>query len=268
MSLENYEGTALTDYIESQNENNEPENVPAEPEQTEVVETVEPTEGGETTPKPEPEEITSVNIPGLGEISFDDIKEWRNGNMRQSDYTRKTQELARQRETLQDAENLYNYVNSNPQVLEVLRKTEGGNVPQVNNASPENQAIKQLIRNQTRLETDIKLKDLHDRYGEFDEISLLNKATELRTTDLEFVLNGIKQSAPRENVDIDAIRKQAYEDAKKDLKAELEANRNNTSTIISTNQSATPPPKPELSAAERRVAAGMGLSEAEYLKWR
>lgn len=270
MSLENYEGTALSDYIESQVENNDEigveETVPET--ETDVTETVEPTEGGDVT-ETEPEEITSVNIPGLGDVSFDEIKEWRNGNMRQSDYTRKTQELARQRENLRDAENMYNQINSNPQLLEALRKVEGGNTPQINSASPESQAIRQLIHDQNALKTDMKLQELERKYGDVDVVRLLQKATELHTDDLEFVWNGIMHEQQSvSNQSADEIYSKAYEKAKADLKAELESDRSKLSTTVSTKQQTAPPKQSELSAEEKRVALNMNLSEAEYLKWR
>lgn len=48
-----------------------------------------------------------VDIDGR-EISFSDIKEWEQGNLRQSDYTRKTQEIADKRKSLEAQEQSFN----------------------------------------------------------------------------------------------------------------------------------------------------------------
>ena len=106
--LEKYEGTALDTSMFQ-----EPEVQPVEePTQTEqVVETVAP-----TTQEPTTEPVatpTTFNIDGIGEVTADQIKEWKNGNMRQSDYTRKTQDLAKERAEHKDALELYSYLRSN-----------------------------------------------------------------------------------------------------------------------------------------------------------
>jgi hypothetical protein len=78
-----------------------PEEEAAETEPTDEVAVSEPEESEEVT---EPEtsiddsEELYVEIDGR-EINLKDIKDWEQGNLRQSDYTRKTQELAEERKT-------------------------------------------------------------------------------------------------------------------------------------------------------------------------
>lgn len=257
MSLQNYEGTA----IDTEMFNQEPDVQPIEePIQTDVVETVEPQEGGTTTP----EEPTSVNIPGLGEVSFADIKEWKNGNLRQADYTRKTQELARQRAKSQQANDLLAYLQGNPHIVEAMKQAEANPNSVVHSAitSAERQMIQDIAYKQRAFETDMKLAKLHEQYGEIDEIALLNKAAELRTDDLEFVYKAL--AFDNNTVDREALIAQA----KEDLKAELLADKQNLgTTIVNTQQSAPTQQNRTLTASEQRVARGMGLSDAEYLKW-
>jgi hypothetical protein len=57
----------------------------------------------ESAPQIEESEEFYVDIDGR-EISFSDIKEWEQGNLRQSDYTRKTQEVADKRKALEAQE--------------------------------------------------------------------------------------------------------------------------------------------------------------------
>lgn len=42
-----------------------------------------------------------IDIPGIGKVSFDEIASWKSGHMMHADYTKKTQELAQQRGTLE-----------------------------------------------------------------------------------------------------------------------------------------------------------------------
>ena len=256
MSLENYEGTAIdTSQIN-------PEVQPIEePQQTDVAETVEPTmnEGNIATEPAEPERY---NIPGLGEFTADEIKEWKQGNLRQADYTRKTQELARQREELRNAEELFNYVRENPHLIEAMKQAEKGNPPTIQRVSPEYQMIQEIAYNQKAMEVDMKLSALKEKYGEIDEVALFNKASELRTEDLEFVWKGLM--AENDATDIEALKEQL----KAELKAELEYDKNSVSTTVGTTQSAQPQrTNITLSADEKRVASAMGMSESEYIRW-
>ena len=83
MSFENYEGTAIdTSIIE------EVQPVVNSTETETVVETVEPTNEGITTENPTEPEVTTpteIEIPGVGKLTVDEIKEMRQGSLRQSD---------------------------------------------------------------------------------------------------------------------------------------------------------------------------------------
>lgn len=256
--LENYEGTALDTSMFQ-----EPEVQPTtEPTQTEqVVETVAPTTQ-ETTTEPVATP-TTFNIDGIGEVTADQIKEWKSGNMRQSDYTRKTQDLARERAEHKDALELYSYLRSNPHIIEALKNADtnpssvvGSKVPSV-----ENEMLRQVMYNQKAMETDMKLSALKQKYGEFDEVALFNKATELKTDDLESVYKIITYDNKQIN-EADIIAK-----AKAELLAELQANKNSVSTIVDTRQSQPVEQKVTLTAEQKRVASAMGMSESEYIKW-
>ena len=49
-----------------------------------------------------PNQPSKYNIEGIGGGKWKKIKEWHQGNLRQSDYTRKTQALAKEREDAKD----------------------------------------------------------------------------------------------------------------------------------------------------------------------
>ena len=112
----------------------------------------------------------------------------------------------------------------------------------------------------------MKLNELKLKYGDIDEVTLFQKANELGTTDLEFVLKGIRFEDSK-NVDVDSIIAQAKEAAKAELKAELEQNRDAVSTIVNTNQQQIVQNKTALTSEQKRVADAMGMTEDEYRKW-
>jgi hypothetical protein len=254
--MENYEGTAIDPSIFEDGQ------LETEPTQTEAVETVESevTPAGDTAESNEP---VKYNIDGVGEFTADEIREFKNGSLRQSDYTKKTQELARQRDELKEADTLYTYLKQNPHIVEAMRQAEQNPNPVINQNTPsyERELLKDVIYNQKAMETDIKLTTLHQKYGDFDESALFSKATELQTENLEFVLKGLMYD--------NSYGSSAVVNAKEQLKAELEANRDVVSTVVSeTNNSQNNTNTIELSPEEKRVAAGMGLSESDYAKWK
>ena len=247
--------------------------VEGQPAQTDPIET----EATETDPTPEattePTEPTEpatpalqeLEIEGIGKVKIDDIKEWQKGNLRQRDYTRKTQELARQREELAEAVEVFNYLKENPQIVQALQTIdEQGIVDRgvMQKTSPENAMMKQLYYNQKSMEVDMQLDKLRDKYGEFDAVEVINMATQLKTEDLEHAYKLV-------NYDKIAVDQQKLkEQVKAELKAELEQNRFKTQTIVSAPSSQMQPNLNTLTPEEIRVATGMGLSAEDYSKWK
>ena len=233
-----------------------------EPSAEEVtVDNGEPEEGGEIV-----EESTDdkVHIEGFGDFTVDELKEFRNGYLRQSDYTRKTQELARQREEAQDALELYNYLRDNPQMVEVLMNMDNGaNAQTIQRATPENAMMQQILHTQKAMEIEMRLNELKSKYGnDIDEVTLFQKANQMKTDDLEFVYKALQYD------NLLAEKQQAQQTAANSLQAEIDANKKAVSTIVSPRQSNVVSQTPTLSADEKRVAALMGLSESDYLKWK
>jgi hypothetical protein len=233
----------------------ETENAAKMPESTEPIANIE-------TPTPTVEEL---EIEGLGKVKIEDIKEWQRGNLRQSDYTRKTQELAKQREELAEAVEVFNYLRENPQIVQALQTIdEQGVVNQsvMGKTTPENAIIKELFYNQKSMELDMQLTRLKDKYGEFDAVELLNTATALKTDDLE-------KAYKVANFDkIASNEKAILEKAKAELKAELEHNKQATQTIVTLPSTPVRPTTSTLTPEELRVATGMGVSAEEYAKWK
>lgn len=240
-----------------------------QPEEALSTEALQPSEVDENTDVPADDTITqpvtTLTIDGLGEISFDEVKEWKQGNLRQSDYTKKTQELARLREEANDAIEVFNYLKQNPHLVEQLKSMDTGQVVNqnvINKTSPDNEMLRQLWYNQKAMELDKKVADLKIKYGDVDEVELYNSATKMHTDDLEFVYKAIAFDKGKSN------ETQIKERAKEELKAELQKTKSATSTVASTNASSTPMKSNDLTMEEKRVAEHMGLTIDEYAKWK
>ena len=266
-NFENYEGTALDtsvfeevqpeDSMENQTENMADETVATEGDPP-VGDAATETEVTELTPE-------KYNIEGVGEFTADEIREMRNGGLRQSDYTRKTQEIAKQREELKDAQELYDYLRSNPHLVQAMKAAEANPNGFASTHAPtaESQMLRDLAYNQKALETDLKVNALKQKYGDIDEVALYEKAAELHTDDLEFVYKALSYDKGQFD------ERAAIERAKAELRSELENNRNIVSTTISSQQSAAPvQEKVQLTEQEKRIASAMGLSYSEYAKWK
>lgn len=209
--------------------------------------------------------VIEYDIEGVGKLTLAEIKELKQSGLRQSDYTRKTQELAKQREEQAEAMELYEYMRANPQLVSTLQAIEGGNInPVMNKPNSDNALLKEVYYNQKSMEIDNKLNSLKSQYGEIDEVALFNKATELKTDDLEFVYKALKYDG--QTVD----RQTLIEEAKAQIMADIASNKIKTATMVSTNSATNNFNKTtaSLSPEETRVAEQMGMTPSEYLKWK
>lgn len=254
-----YEGTAIdTEVLESLDA----------PVQLEDVS--EPTGSVETTPTdPTPNnsgdinEPTLYNIDGVGSFTADQIREMRDGNLRQSDYTRKTQELAHQREQHANATELYNYLQQNPHIVAAMRQAEAnpnGFATQHAPLTEEQQMIRQIAMNQKSMELDMKVSQLKSQYPDLDEVALFQTATDMKTENLDMVAKALMY----DKTDMNALREQI----KAELKAELTGNNDALGTTVISNAPSSSAQPVNLTAKEKQMAAIYGMSEEEYNRWK
>ena len=211
----------------------------------------------------EEERQSSFDIEGIGTVTADEIKEWRNSGLRQSDYTRKTQELAQQREELKDAAAVYDYLKAHPYLVDSIKQAERN--PQFNQIAPsaEKDAIRGLQYQVQSMRVDSELQSLHEKYGDFDEDALFRTATENKTNNLEMVLKSMMYESKPDTSTVEQLKKQLRDE----LKAELEQNRDTVSTVV-TNKSSKRRSTPRLTKEEKHVAEMMGMTPSEYNKWK
>lgn len=193
-----------------------------------------PVQEGDVVQTPTP--ITEYEIDGLGKVKIDDIKEWKQGYLRQSDYTKKTQSIAAQKKEIQDAMDLYNYFKQNPQIARQVANgqpvnTVGTPFEKINPITGELDEVKREL---STIKLDTEISRLKGKYTDFNEVEVLEKADELGINDLEFVYKALKGDKV-ENL-ADTIRKQV----EAELLQKIQANNTATQTIITpTDQTAT-----------------------------
>lgn len=151
------------------------------------------------------------------------LEEALNGYSRQASFTRKTQELAQERQRLQQAEQLWQQLNENPQgTLSALQASLGlqGIQPEPEPQLPEDPTERQLWQIQAQTEElaqwranleakqrlDATLADLSAKYGDdFDAQAVINQAAEQQRFDVREL----------ELIHFEQIGRRAFEEAQR-----------------------------------------------------
>lgn len=193
------------------------------------------------------------NIDGE-EVSLDVIKEWKQGNMRQNDYTRKTQELAKQKKELEE--------------LRKANPTEDGD-EHLNQKSPEVQRIEKLEFDLAVEKLNKEVSYLKEKYPDFDEVKVLSECDKRGIyDDIEFVYKALRDAEPSKAVDIDAIKQQAIDEYKTTLAQEIAKDKEATSGSIVSSTPGQPPTdySDMLSDDEKAYCRKRGWSHETYAK--
>ena len=241
------------------------EEVTEQPEQTDNTQVEDVSSESVNTSVAEETVDDTVEIGGE-KYTLDEIREFKQGYLRQSDYTKKTQELANQRREVEDAVKLYEYLRDNPHLLNNLQNdyVDEDIRSTAMNLTPEMQRLQELEMKFVESELDREISELKEKYSDFDEVKILKEADKRGLTDLEFVYKALRED---DKMDVEKIKQDAVAEAKKQIMAELQQNKEVTKTLIA-NESVKQEPTPiTLTPAQKRVANGMGISEEEYAKW-
>lgn len=127
--------------------------------------------------------------------------------------------------------------------------------------NPVEQRIAELEQKLADKELEETLANLKQKYSDFDETTVLKTAYEKGLTDLEFVY---KATRAEKQVDINSIKEQL----RAEILAEISANKEQTSTIIASNNAPVQSSKVELAPHELAIAEEFGLTPEEYLQYR
>lgn len=234
----------------------------------------------ETNPVEEIEQVKPVEEVKVDEPKVDEVKddfveingeqikidELKNGYLRQSDYTKKTQKLASEKKEAEEALSFYQQLKQNPQAVESINST----MQTPRGLDPTQQQISDLEDKLYDMIIEKEVVELQAKYEDFEVMDVMKVASERNLTNLEDAYHIYKATNKPSggdvggNMDIDKIR----EDLKKEILAEI--NGDNTDSIISTKGGVVATGKKEvvISKGEARVASAMGMGLDEYAKWR
>lgn len=131
-----------------------------------------------------------IRLSDGSEVSLDELER---GYLRQSDYTRKTQDLSKQRDELAQAEQLLRALESDPKAtLDALQRHLLVDEPDLDEIDPveaELREHREFIEQQRALamqhEVEAELAGLAEQYGEFDWSAVLEFAVTKEIPDLE-----------------------------------------------------------------------------------
>ena len=223
--------------------------------QTEQPTTTKPIE--ETKPETKQEESTApqkFNIPGIGEV---DIEELKSGYLRQSDYTKKTQEISTQKNEVKDAVVLYEFMKANPEVAKlVLEKA-----PQVKGVSKEEQRIRELESEIALQKKNAEIADLTSKDKNFNLVEVEKIMEDRKLHSLSDAYKIWKSDNGKVDLDLESITKKIREDILKELNANVD-----TRTIVNSKGGEVTSTQPELTAIEKKIAKNLKMSEADYLR--
>jgi hypothetical protein len=217
-------------------------------------------EGTQTETQTEP----IKNEPQLFDVGGQKVTldELQRGYLRQSDYTRKTQEVARQQRELEEFNRLKETLVKQPELAQQV------------GYDPQQAQVQNLEQQYYDLLLQQEVNSLSTKYADFESSEVLNFAYENNLTNLEhaYLLHKQLQPAPaqlnttpeytqpaNEPVDVEALKAQIRSELQQEM---------HTSTII-TGSGTPPQPQAEvkLTEHESKIARAFGLTPEQYKKW-
>lgn len=197
-----------------------------------------------------------IEIDGIGKVEINELK---NGYLRQSDYTKKTQEVSKLRKEAEEAMKIAEFVKSNPQLAQSIG---------VEPVNPFMNKISELEEQLYDMKLEKEIETLTNKYSDFEVLEVLQVAHDKGLTNLEDAYKIVKSNKPvtQPSVNIDEIREQI----KNELLKEFGVDENTKiKTVISSGANAQITNNaPSISEAEAKVARFMKLTPEEYIKWR
>lgn len=226
----------------------------------EVEDVIEPEKVDSKEEKNEEPKIETIEIDGE-EISIEELK---NGYLRQSDYTKKTQEVARTKKEVEEAVQFYEMLKQNPHLVQQIQH----NAPVPRNLDPTQAQIIELENKLYDMMLEREIETLQSKYDDFEVREVLELARSKNLSNLEdayHLLRSTKNVEKKEEINVEKIKESLREEILRELKDET-----STQSVISKNSSKEPPKVVEVqvSEQEKKVAAAMGLTVDEYVKWR
>lgn len=181
------------------------------------------------------------------------------------DAQRLADELARAQQALkqaQEAKLWFDKINENPDYAKAFAEDNG-----LQYIDPKDRAVQELERRYQDMLLEKEINLLQTKYEDFDPQTVVQTAINKGINNLEdaYLLSKVAQPV-EQKLDVDAIREQI----RQDILNELQSNVSTTSMIGAGGSGSrqVEPASIELSPTELKVVQGMGLTPAEYQKWK
>lgn len=222
------------------------------------------TEQTTTTPtETTPEVPSKYNIDGE-EYDLDTIREWRKSGLRQSDYTKKTQEIAKQRKEAQEALEVYNYLMANQDLVKLMAEHDSGNPTATAVKDKLDPVQKQISELQTQLrvkDIDAELSAITSKDSDVTDVELLTIATQ-NNCDIKTAYNLWRGS------NVDKIIAKREKELTERLKAEIQKNQEETRTLITPTDNKVETENYGLSDIELTMCDRLGMTPKEYATYK
>lgn len=229
----------------------------------ENVDTIESTPTVETNNEVQPAEIpTEYDVDGE-KYTIDQIREWKQGNLRQSDYTKKTQEIARLRKENDEALNVYKYLMENEELTKMLvehQQANGKDSTLKDKIDPVRQELNDIKQRITLDEIDKQLQTITSNDKRVSDVELLEIAN-ARGCDIDTAYNIWKGQ------NMDKIMSVREQELKKSILAELQNNATQTATMIGGVDTKVDKNTFGLSQEQIGIAERFGMTLEEYKKY-
>lgn len=198
-----------------------------------------------------------ITIDGIGEVDVDELKK---GYMRQSDYTKKTQEISKTKAEVEEATIIYEFLKSNPEIAQMI----ADKVPKGNVVTKDGQKIKELENELQLTKRKSEIAELSAKYKDFNLVEVENIMESRGTKTLEDAYKIWKSDKVMPN-DLEAITKEIRDAIMKELKIK---SADTTSIIGTPSGEDVITNQPELSTAEKKIAKNLKMSEADYYRYK
>lgn len=198
------------------------------------------------------------------EFSVDEIREWRKGNMRQSDYTKKTTELSTKRKEMNEAIELYEYLSSKPELVAKLSELDVDNPEMVGKAQktldPVAREIKELKQQMLIKDIDSELSSIMQKDKTVSDVELLEIANEMKVP-----LSTAYDLWRGRNMD--KVLKEREIEIRRSLTQEIKKNTDITRTIINPTDNNNGTGDLGLTDEQTAFADRVGMSAEDYKKY-
>ncbi|MGL4774541.1 MAG: hypothetical protein ACRC2K_13350 [Clostridium sp.] len=212
--------------------------------------------------EPIPDAPSDFEIDGE-KFTVDEIREWKKGNMRQADYTRKTQELSKQRKEAEEALGVYNYLMQNQDLTKMLvehQQQNGGDSSLREKVDPTLRELNEIKQKMVMDDIDRQLNEITTNDKRVSDVELLEIANNSKC-DINTAYNIWK------GANIDKIMAQRESELKKSIMAEIQNNTVQTQTLIGGKDAKVESNTFGLTDAQIAMAERFDMTLEEYKKY-